>query len=483
MRRAHGWRGSAPNASRLPWRDRRAGPARGAISVAFALMMAGVLAFAGLALDLSQVYNRKQELQQLADAVALAAAQMLDGTAAGIDAAVLQAATIAGGYRYAYGQAIPWNSAALAFAASPDAAGADWKNAVDAKAGAAGLRYARVDTRQLDGAGTVTMPFAALLGDAYASAATAGLAVAGRSGIEVAPLAICAMNNTADTSRSNGLGDLEWVHYGFRYGVTYNLLNLNPALGAAAPEYFLVAPQAQSADTSDTVVGPYLCSGSMRRDSIVGATVPVRRPGAFTFSGQLNTRFDDFSAAAPCTARGTPPDTNVMAYTAPNWMAAAPAAPYAQPAATGAGKKLETVADRTTAAANAASYGALWAYGAAKRFAGAHGAIARSQWQYLYPVASGGAPAAIGTYPSVSPYLSPSAAQRQNPVNPGRQHRRLLAVPLLACPVAPGATANAQVLAVARFLLVAPASATVISAEFAGVTGEQALGGMVELYQ
>lgn len=456
---------------------------RGSISIAFALMLASVLAFAGLALDMAQLYSRKQELQQLADAVALAAAQSLNGTAGGIDSAVQKAGTIAAGYHYAYIKPVAWNSNALSFAASADATGSEWQDVTGATASPAGLRYVRVDTSKLDGIGDVATPFSAVLGAAYASASMAAQAVAGRSGIEVAPLAVCAMSATPDAARANGLGDTEWVQYGFRHGVSYNLLNLNPAIGATTPEYFLVAPQAGSTDTSDSKVGPYLCSGTMARDTVTGATVTVGRPGAFTLSGHLNTRFDVFPAPSPCTARGTPPDTNIKSYAVPNWMAA-PTASHAQPGATGAGQKLDTVADRTAAAATttAASYGALWVYGAAKRFAGAHDPIAKAQWQYLYPVGGGSTPAAAGNL-GVSPYLSPALGQSASPVRAGRKLRRLVFIPLLACPVAAGASAQAQVLAVARFLLTAPASATAVSAEFAGVVSEQSLGGMVELYQ
>lgn len=456
---------------------------RGSISVSFALMLAGVLAFTGLAMDLAQMLNRKQELQRLADAVALAAAQSLNGAPDGVADAVAQAAEIAPGYRYNYRKKVVWNDRALSFAAQPDAPNGDWKDVAGAAASPGGLRFARVDTSKLDGIGVVAMPFAALLGAAYASATAAAVAVAGRSDIDVAPLAICAMSAVADGSRSFGAGNAEWVQYGFRFGVTYNLLNLNPAVGATVPEYFLVAPQAASTDASDAQVAPFLCSGSMQRDSVTGATVTVRRPGAFTFSGHLNTRFGEYAAAAPCTARGAPPDMNIMSYAAPNWMVQKPTAAHAQPGAAGAGEKLDTVADRGASAPTAADYGALWAYGAAKR-AGTRAAIAKSQWPQLYKVASGSPPQTQGTYPATSPYLaSQVAGQFLYPSDPGRKGRRLLHIPLLACPVAAGASAQAQVLAVARFLLTTQASATAVSAEFAGVVSEQALGGAVELYR
>ena len=59
-------------------------------------------------------------------------------------------------------------------------------------------------------------------------------------------------------------------------------------------------------------------------------------------------------------------------------------------------------------------------------------------------------------------------------------------MPLLACPIAAGTQVTGSVLAVARFLLTARATATVVPAEFAGILGAAdltALGTDVELLQ
>jgi hypothetical protein len=74
-------------------------------------------------------------------------------------------------------------------------------------------------------------------------------------------------------------------------------------------------------------------------------------------------------------------------------------------------------------------------------------------------------------------FLSPSSAHL-----PGVRYRRVLNVPLLSCPVAAGANVTANVLAIGRFFMTVPATATSISAEFAGVVPEQSLGGRVEMY-
>src|SRR5471030_3234336 len=86
----------------------------GAISVVFALMLVVLIGFIGMSLDLGRVYNRKAELQVVANVAALAAANQLNGTAAGVANAQVQAASAVNALKYQYQQqAISWNSAAL----------------------------------------------------------------------------------------------------------------------------------------------------------------------------------------------------------------------------------------------------------------------------------------------------------------------------------------------------------------------------------
>jgi hypothetical protein len=57
--------------------------------------------------------------------------------------------------------------------------------------------------------------------------------------------------------------------------------------------------------------------------------------------------------------------------------------------------------------------------------------------------------------------------------------RRVLNIPLLACPVGGG---TATVLAVGKFFMTVPATATSLYAEFAGTVSPGTLGTDVELY-
>jgi hypothetical protein len=84
------------------------------------------------------------------------------------------------------------------------------------------------------------------------------------------------------------------------------------------------------------------------------------------------------------------------------------------------------------------------------------------------------------------PYRNP--AYTTAPSRTGRQWRRLLYVPLVACPVPAGAYASAPVQAIARFLMTTPATATELNGEFAGVltvpgAGEPALAADMGLFQ
>jgi hypothetical protein len=349
------------------------------------------------------------------------------------------------------------------------------------------MHYVKVDTSLLDdaAAGTVQTAFAGVMGTA--STTTLGRAVAGHGGAPVLPLAICAMGPASATRPNTGAATAELLQYGFRQGVSYNLLKLNAALDTDVPEYFLVDPIA-AADgdaatldqTGDAVLGPYFCSGSMQLAQVTGSTLRLKRVAAFTLSQQLNSRFDQYAGIPACTVGGAPPDSNIRAYagagSGTNWLAQMPEAASAQPAPRSATERYNTVADRASAP-DAPKDGPLWAFGPALAASGAN--MASSKFSSLYPVSSGAAPALNGFY-SGAPYKRTNGAQFLAPARPGLAMRRMLNIPLLDCPVPPGTLVSRQVLAVGRFLMTAPADATSISAEFAGLVRA---GGPVELYQ
>ena len=482
--------------------------ARGAIAIMALVMMAGLIGFIGLALDLARVYNRKAELQAVANVAAVAAARQLNGTAAGVSAAATQAATAMSALRYQYNQLpIEWSESALSFSASPNGG---WIDAQAARTAFDGLLYARVDTLPLgDTMGAVELFFMQVLSSSLTSAATSAFAVAGRSTIGVAPLAVCALSNTPAAQRANAgpPANVELVQYGFRRGVGYDLMRLNPNDVTAAN--FVIDPFSPPgkagalANIDPAFVGPYACTGQLAMPRVLGGaiTVGTNFPLAALFN-QLNSRFDLYNGDR-CKPLTAPPDTNVRQYTytavspAPAgtpWMSGTPTGQVAQ--STTAGGKLWTVADPLPqpTGTTGAMYGPLWAHaravpwssyvaGATEPAAG-YTPFLTSNWGALYGPS---APAATPSYPSgtSTPYKATSGATFLAPstTHPGVANRRVLNVALLSCPVGAGPVSPATVLAIGKFFMTVPATATSVYVEFGGLATEQMLGGPVELYQ
>lgn len=476
----------------------------GAFFISFALMLTVVLGFVGMALDVGQIYNRKIELQNIADSAALAAAAALDGSAAGVDNAVAAAARAAGGRVYRSVQPVQWNDAAISFAATPGADASGWFSASAARASPANMLFAQVDTGALDASyGLVATPFMAALGTGVASLATSGRAVAGRMSISVTPLGICALDPAKQTDwftpPSSTLKEL--VEWGFRRGVGYNLLDLSSA--GTTPLQFLIDPidaaGTSAANFATDIVAPFVCSGTMPMWSLPN-TVHVQFPfPAATFSDHLNSRFNQYpGGAASCDPIVAPPDRNVREFTPANvtWMSTnqptASSSSINNPLPVHLATIAEIRAPQTIPTGTAATaYGVLWSYARPVTYAspppaGGYVPLPKSNWPTLYPVNSGLSPAPNGVYPSgtsatSTPYYSGSFTLKPL-VNTGLVQRRVLNIPLFDCTSASSGTTMATVLAIGQFFMTERATATAIYAEFAGVVTPQALGGHVGLY-
>lgn len=483
---------------RQPMATRRQG---GAIAMMLALMLLSILCLCGVALDLTQLANRKGELQGLADAVALSAARELNGTAAGVGSAVATAASTAGGWYVRYhNQAVTWSANALTFSAN---ANGPWLDAGAAQTAPDGLMYAKVDTGELDAAhGRIALSLMRLFTDGDGTASTRATAVAGRLAINLMPLALCALSPVAAASRANpGPSSQELVEFGFRRGVSYDLMQLNPA--GTTPESFALDPFAipgtagSAANMTPAKLAPFVCGGTLAMPRVTGGTMTASRPFPLaSLFNEFNSRFDSY-AGSTCTPDGAPPDRNVKSYTysSINWMGTAPASQAAQ-SSTDAGK-LWTIADPLPAPAGttASMYGPLWVHARAVPFtsytAGAsepsagYTPFATSAWANLYKP---GLPTANGNYPSGTsvPYKAVSGVnffQAPSVLHPGVANRRVLNVALLSCPVAGGTTVAASVIGIGKFFMTVPATATSLVAEFGGAAEEQALGGRVGLVQ
>jgi hypothetical protein len=480
---------------------------RGVIAILCCVMALGMLAMVGMALDLAMLYNRKAELQALADATALAAARELNGTADGVANAVNAAADAAVSFRYQYNRrAVAWNSAALRFAPSASTPDTNWLDDASAEAAPTAIMYAKVDTSALRAdIGLVATVFIGAAGNTPASVSTAARAVAGRVSTLVLPLAICAQSSSAAASRVNLAGNSsynELVEFGFRRGVAYDLMKLNP--NGLTPEHFLIDPLAPPgasglpAHFANDVVGPFVCAGQLPMPAVTGGALMLQRGFPLsTLYRHLNSRFDDYSTGA-CTAEGAPPDSNVMAYNKStiSWMV--PSASTQSADSWQSGGKLWTRADPLPGdASNAAPlYGPLWAYARAVPYsaytaqptepASGYSGFSTTAWSKLYVP---GPPSSSG-YPSMTttstPYIQASGSSTSQPPataehQPGLARRRVLNVALLDCPVAAGAITSASVRGVGRFFMTVPATSTSLVAEFAGVAPPSTLSGAVEL--
>ncbi|WP_051293871.1 pilus assembly protein TadG-related protein [Pseudoduganella violaceinigra] len=460
---------------------------RGSVAVLAAAVLPIAVGIGGLALELSMAFERGALLQQVADSAALTAAQQLDGTAAGVANAFTKAAQAASTRSVRGVGAVVLGSGALSFAGEPSG---PWQGYDAALAAPSGLRYVRTDMAAL-GAAFTTLPviFGSLLG-ASAPAAVTARAVAGPNGMRVLPLAVCAPSSVPVATRANGGGLDERVDYGFRFGVGYNLLALNAAAGAASGEYFLVdplsAPGGAAAAIDDSQLAPFMCIGKLAYPSLTGR-LHLRRGGPFGLWRQLNSRFGSYGGSDPCDRHLAPADSNVREYrgTQASWMSSYPPQASAASSTPAAGKPLMTVADRAPplAAVPPAQYGTLWAYGAAKK--SNNSAFTTSSWAVLYPSSPGFSNTGTSWPSAAAPYNTPAFATQPG-ATPSRKERRLLYVPLLSCPIAAGAYAEGTVLAVARFLLTAQASASEVPGEFAGILSAKevaALATDVELLQ
>jgi hypothetical protein len=467
---------------------------RGVFGVLFAIMLPVMLGMVGLAIDLAMMYARGNELQAVADATALAAARALDGTQAGIAAARDSASTTAtySWYRFLDPAPVAWSDQALSFGTSADGPwiGAGAVTSTDAPT----LMYARVDTGGLDERyGRVALAFLKVVGAADVQNLSRR-AVAGRKDSALGPLAVCALSNTEISQRVNPTaGYDEALEYGFRRGVTYNLLNLNP--NGSSPRNYAINPldfapaPALPSHQNDAALRPFVCSGKIPAPPLAsGAMLYVREPFPAAMVTELNSRFGDYSNGSVCTRYMSPPDSNVIVFRGyPGfWMQQAPVHASADPLVSGG--RLVTVADApgVTAGTTAASYGTLWSFGRPQRYNSATGGLGaffnKNDWDKLYPVAIN--PAPDSNYSNaVMPYTRGQSPHFLMPVGmSGDSQRRVLNVPLLECPVA---GSSARMLGIGRFLMTTPATSSPLGvhAEFGGLTTYGALAASAVLYK
>jgi Flp pilus assembly protein TadG len=481
---------------RRQFRDSRT--ERGAVAMLFAFALPVMLGMMALALDLAYQYVRRTELQHLADNIALAAAGKLNGTAQGVTAAKAAAITLANNSYIDFNRTLVyWDHSALKLASS-SASDATWVDAtsITTDAAAAGMLYAKVDTSRLSGVGgedlgLVDALMGAVLDDGTSTSMSAS-AVAGPSTVQVTPLAICPISQTAaGTYDHSGTGIAnETLEYGFRRGVSYNLLGLGPTGTAQA---YLVNPVDPGTGSTNDVhhfeaayVKKFFCNGTMAFRE-VGANSKLHVATlTLEIKDWLNSRFNDFSGPDACTGDASSSDSDIREYIGkqgtiyPAWYMATTPDPYprtAAPFTSGSGSPLVTVADLPyaptgTAVPAAASFGPLWTYSKPVGYG-------TSDWPKLYANNGVSVPVPTGYPTSGFPYQN---ASHRVSVGQGTKDRRVLNIPLLEClggtPAAP-----ARVLGIGRFFMTSKAVPGVVPGEFAGMAQFGVGSGSAALYK
>ena len=470
---------------------------KGAVAIIFGLTAVVLLSMGGLVLDMGHLYIVKAELQNAADAAALAGAKRLDETAAGITNARNDAITIAALNRFNFATPVVITEANTEFSSNP---AGPWINYTTALANPAGMTFVQVDTgaRTLD---TYLMSVAGIY-----TVTTFGNAVAGRFVNNVTPIGICAIDpNRGGTRPTTPAGaDEELTEFGFRRGVGYNVFELGP-LGGPSNPYLLnpinVYPGAGSpstcvpANSSANTTAPFVCSGT----SAVLVTTPGTVYGnsglsAGKIQAALNSRFDDYGAPSVCIPALAPPDANIRPYpcttgancNTTNTTSASLPNTWMDPSSTTTPNSRQAFNLNPTSFTSLNDYGVLWSYSRAVKAVGtspnatAGASFTPADWTKLYPTPY--ALSAETTYPggltgtTESPYLEPSGSSYfRSPTNPGVAKRRVLNLAIANCSAVTGSgpCAVIPILGIGRFFMQVPAdlsgSPQKLEVEFSGL--------------
>lgn len=425
---------------------------RGAIALMFSLLLVVLLAAGGIVLDLGHLYVLKSELQNAADSAALAGADEIDLTATGIDKAAAKAISFAGEHKYDFGSALVLTNADVTFSSSPDG---PWSSVGEAKANPNGKSFIKVDT------GSKSVPTSLMGTIGIMNMATLGSAVAGRFVVDITPLGLCAQSTTQFSTRPAG-AELELVEYGFRRGMTYNMLAMGPIAGPADPMLLnpVDSPPASCSPShsSANFTAPFLCQGNSTVASTATEVYANTGVSVGPVEKAINSRFNSYPGGTPCTPATAPPDRNIQ--------------PYDYSDALNGAARWMTPANQGEV---------LWSYSRPVRAAGSAGDYSAgtpfelTDWGDLY-----GKSAVIAEYPagtSASPYATTSGQYFLAPsTNTPTLNRRLINMAIVDCSAA---TSNAMsckklpIVGVGRFFLQKPVqlsgSTPGMYVEFAGL--------------
>ena len=463
----------------------------GAVLIVFGLSIAVLIGFLALVIDLGRTYVIRTELQNAADAAALAGARELNQTRAGVTSAVNFAVAMAAQNNFKF------TSPVVIAATNVDATNNIWvgscpddvsctmvrANSITTDALAADKSFLKVE---IPSGGLATF-FANLLG--VASNSTFGSAVAGHFFTDITPMGVCAVDptrkgDTRDITVSPGVVVKELVEYGFRRGIAYDLMQLGPVGSSSTP--YLLNPvdvfgggNCKNSNGSASTAVPFVCKGS--------STVAVKVPGSvYGSTGNqsgldkaLNSRFDDYQGNA-CSSTTAPPDINIREYIPGgggqfadprDWTEVGGTLPTQQ--------SIQIVNQKPLTNPTAAEYGTLWSYSRAIKAVGnqpfataatdSNANFTLSDWPALYAGLTADQ-TDLNNYPLTpsvgavpSPYNTSSSIssgkyfRAPNVARPGNRDRRVLQIAIVNCPASINSNNNCssdiRILAVGRFFM------------------------------
>ncbi len=482
---------------------------QGAVIIVFTLSLLVLFGFMALAIDLGRTYVLRTELQNAADAAALAGAKELNSTVAGVGRARARAIAMAAQNNSHFTTPISITSSNLWVGPCPDAESCTMVpiDSIVSDAQASGMTYLRVYISS----GTFSTFFARVPAKtdgtgAVATTSTYGEAVAGRYTNQIAPIGVCGIiNTTTGATRPKGEvipGSGELAQFGFRRGVSYDIMLLNPLVPNSDP--YLINPvdaypnACSPSNSSADATAPFVCGGTAASITSLPATAYGNTGiSAGKIEAALNSRFGDFSPPSVCNPATTPPDANIRpfaynnnaaGYT--NWITPNPTGQTLNPSNTFYPTKPLT----------RGRYGVLWSYSRAVRAntgtspptPGTAFSPTASDWNTLYPTQEAGnlAPAPTN-YPTAatSPYLDSGHSTPPGGGMVGQAGRRVVSLAIIDCPnvIKSGACSRLPVLGIGRFFMQTPAdfkgSPKKLYTEFAGLVDPFVSSDIIRLYK
>lgn len=262
-----------------------------------AVLMVGIVLVIGLCVDVAHIFMVRSELQNAADAAALAAVRELDSTPGGITSAADRATSIVNKYGQNKTAAVV-PRASVTFAAE---LGGPYLSEADARAAgtASTIRFVRVATQPV----AVTVLFAvSALGSSYnqSGVAVAGMSIGLNTVCGIAPFAVAYDTMPANHTQvalhfTQGSGTSVTVNNGY-----YVILNTSIAGGG-------------SKETKEAMAGSLdTCLGNTAALLFDTSNNNNQKNGPANVESGMNTRFDIYKKNDPIlNATNYPPDTNV----------------------------------------------------------------------------------------------------------------------------------------------------------------------------